>query len=98
MMLSPLPANDNAPPPRRPGAGGDRLRGSDRSHPRHAGGAIDASGDGPKLGVHGFLDTAAGAVKMAGPGSRFLTLPCGHTVDKEDLGDVLAHEETCDGP
>jgi hypothetical protein len=35
-------------------------------------------------------------VRIAGSGSRFINCPaCGERLDKEDIADVLFHEETC---
>lgn len=38
-------------------------------------------------------------LKLSGKGKRFIDCPsCGERLDKEDLGELLAHEQTCPGP
>jgi hypothetical protein len=37
-------------------------------------------------------------LRIAGAGERFIACPdCGERLDKEDIGSVLEHEETCPG-
>lgn len=56
------------------------------------------------VSVIGKLDTDTGAaklwpgVRLVGEGSHYFDCPvCGVRLDKRDLGEVFAHEESCPG-